>query len=87
MKKPASLYWFPARRFGWGWGLPNCWQGWLVLATYIGAAALGIGGLAPAHPAGFVAYLGVLSALFIGVCIKKGEPLRWRWGSPPKLDS
>ncbi len=24
-------YWFPAKRYGWGWGIPNVWQGWLVL--------------------------------------------------------
>jgi hypothetical protein len=23
-------YWFPAKRYGWGWGLPVTWQGWLV---------------------------------------------------------
>jgi len=20
-------YWFPAKRYGWGWGIPNRWQG------------------------------------------------------------
>ena len=25
-------YWFPAKRYGWGWGPPNNWQGWVVLA-------------------------------------------------------
>jgi hypothetical protein len=29
-------YWFPAKRYGWGWGLPCTWQGWLVLAAYLG---------------------------------------------------
>ena len=23
-------YWFPTRKYGWGWGLPTRWQGWLV---------------------------------------------------------
>jgi hypothetical protein len=23
-------YWFPAKRYGWGWGIPSSWQGWLV---------------------------------------------------------
>ncbi len=27
-------YWFPAKRYGWGWGIPNTWQGWLVLAVF-----------------------------------------------------
>ena len=30
-------YWFPAKRYGWGWGPPNNWQGWAVVA---GVAAL-----------------------------------------------
>ena len=29
-------YWFPAKRYGWGWGIPNRWQGWLVLAVFAG---------------------------------------------------
>jgi hypothetical protein len=28
-----SRYWFPAKRYGWGWGLPVTWQGWAVLAA------------------------------------------------------
>ena len=28
-------YWFPAKRYGWGWGMPSTWQGWLVLAAFV----------------------------------------------------
>jgi hypothetical protein len=28
-------YWFPAKRYGWGWGLPITWQGWLTLVVFI----------------------------------------------------
>ena len=28
-------YWFPAKRYGWGWGLPGTWQGWLVVAAFV----------------------------------------------------
>jgi len=31
---PEKRVWFPAKRYGWGWGLPCAWQGWLVLAAY-----------------------------------------------------
>jgi hypothetical protein len=31
-------------------------------------------------PVVFVAFTLVLSALLIGVCLKTGEPPRWRWG-------
>jgi len=27
-------YWFPAKGYGWGWGIPSSRQGWLVLATF-----------------------------------------------------
>jgi len=33
-------FWFPAKRYGWGWGLPVAWQGWAVLIAY--AAVLGL---------------------------------------------
>ena len=29
-----SRFWFPAKRYGWGWGPPVCWQGWAVLLGY-----------------------------------------------------
>jgi len=28
-------FWFPAKTYGWGWGPPICWQGWVVLIVYI----------------------------------------------------
>ena len=27
-------YWFPAKRYGWGWGPPRVWQGWVVMAVF-----------------------------------------------------
>jgi hypothetical protein len=74
-------YWFPAKRFGWGWGLPTAWQGWVVLAIFAVLAAAGAIVIVPAdRPARFVGYLLVLSALLTFVCWMKGEPPRWRWG-------
>lgn len=32
MKKP----WFNQKKYGWGWGLPATWQGWVVLLLYLG---------------------------------------------------
>jgi hypothetical protein len=31
----SNQNWFPAKRYGWGWGPPTTWQGWLLLALYI----------------------------------------------------
>lgn len=74
-------YWFPAKRYGWGWGLPVTWQGWVVLAAYAGLAVAG-GLLWPPsrEPGAFVALVVVLSTLLTIVCWVKGEPPRWRWG-------
>ena len=28
-------YWFSAKRYGLGWGLPSSWQGWAALLLYL----------------------------------------------------
>jgi hypothetical protein len=37
-----NRYWFPAKRYGWGWGPPTMWQGWVVTALWFGALFLGL---------------------------------------------
>ena len=74
-------YWFPSERYGWGWGLPTAWQGWAVLAIFMGLLIAGSIVLLPSQgPALFSAYAVLLGALLIAVCWLKGEPPRWRWG-------
>jgi hypothetical protein len=74
-------YWFPAKRYGWGWGIPNSWQGWVVLAVFTGLLVLGSFVFPPrAHMSAYLGYVAVLCVLLIGVCWFKGEPPRWRWG-------
>ncbi|MET0209768.1 MAG: hypothetical protein ABW220_12055 [Burkholderiaceae bacterium] len=76
-----SPYWFPSKRYGWGWGLPTAWQGWAVLAIVL-AAMSGAAIVFPPgeRPLAFWALAAVVSAFLVGVCLVKGEPLRWRWG-------
>ncbi|MGY3265561.1 hypothetical protein [Lysobacter sp. HA35] len=33
-------YWFPAKKFGVGFGLPVAWQGWVVIGLYVAALAM-----------------------------------------------
>ena len=74
-------YWFPAKRYGWGWGLPITWEGWAALAAFLGLIVVGVVVVPPARSlANFIAYIAVLSIVFTGVCWWKGEPPRWRWG-------
>jgi hypothetical protein len=73
-------YWFPAKRYGWGWGLPITWQGWAIFVAFLVLVAVGAVVIPKHSLAGFIAYAVVLSVLFAGVCWWKGEPPRWRWG-------
>jgi hypothetical protein len=74
-------YWFPAKRYGWGWGIPNSWQGWLVMAVFVALLVLGALLFPPATEVGaFLFYVGILCALLAAVCWLTGEPPRWRWG-------
>jgi hypothetical protein len=76
-----SKYWFPAKRYGWGWGPPIAWQGWLVLIAFFGLVAAGMFFFPPHRaPAVFFLVVIVLSAALTGICWLKGEPPRWRWG-------
>ena len=80
MNDDVKVYWFRAKRYGWGWGLPIAWQGWVVLALYIGAiTALGLR-LMPARPQAFGLGTALASLVLVVVCALKGEPPGWRWG-------
>lgn len=74
-------YWFPAKRYGWGWGLPCAWQGWVVFAAYFVLLMAGLVWFPlPTGPTAFVIYAMVLSLALMAVCYLKGEPPKWRWG-------
>jgi hypothetical protein len=77
----ARKYWFPAKRYGWGWGPPSSWQGWVVLVSYF---ALVLGGIPfiQARDASelYILYVLLLTGVLIAICWLKGEPPRWRWG-------
>lgn len=77
----TSKYWFHAKRYGWGWGLPSAWQGWVVLLGYLALVLAGI----PFVQASrgniiYLAYVAILTAALIAICWLTGEPPRWRWG-------
>ena len=74
-------YWFPAKRFGWGWGFPNTWQGWLVLVGYVFFIVLAHVFLpTKTKPTEFVACVAFLTVILVIICWLKGERPRWRWG-------
>lgn len=85
MEPAKTPYWFPAKTYGWGWGPPSTWQGWVVLAAYVGLLALGFVLFPPpGDTAFFIGYLAIVTAMLLAVCWLKGEPPKWRWGKERK---
>ena len=81
MNPNLPQYWFPAKRYGWGWGVPSTWQGWLTLLLFIATVVFdGILFAGRNWPAYSISLAGALAAL-IAICLWKGEPPRWRWGN------
>ena len=81
MQQSPVHYWFPAKRYGWGWGLPSSWQGWAVLAGFV-ALLLACAFVFPpsSRPLAFAAAVCALSVVLVAICFAKGEPPAWRWG-------
>lgn len=86
MESPRSSdrpdHWFAAKRYGWGWGLPVRWEGWVVLAVYGLLFYAGIRyAKAERDPSSSLIYIAVITVVFVAIVAVKGErPLRWRWG-------
>lgn len=87
MKADQTRVWFPAKKYGWGWGPPCSWQGWLVCAVWFASLLMGGIFLAPRSIGFFVAYSIALGAVLLVVVFLKGEHPRWRWGEEENLQS
>jgi drug/metabolite transporter (DMT)-like permease len=75
------MFWFGAKRYGLGWGLPVCWQGWVVLGGYFALLFGGIYYFATTNASALLAYIVLLTVALVAVIAAKGErPVRWRWG-------
>ena len=81
MRTTDDRVWFRAKKYGWGWGPPCCWQGWVVyLIWWIALLLPGGMFLAPRSIPLFVAYACALGLMLLAVTLIKGEKPRWRWG-------
>ena len=80
MPSQPPTYWFPAKRFGWGWGPPKTWQGWAVLIVFFVLMAGGAILLLPRQVPRFMMWTLFLLAILMAICWVKGERPRWRWG-------
>lgn len=82
MSSRKNDIWFPAKKYGFGWGPPTCWQGWVVVGIFIGLITAGAFVIPMQDNQGaFIAYAVALSIAMIFVCWLKGEKPRWRWGN------
>ncbi len=81
MKTNGKKIWFPAKKYGWGWGLPCAWQGWIVLAVFVVLLCVTSALLLPSgHFALYITSAAVLCISVLVICLIKGERPRWRWG-------
>jgi hypothetical protein len=81
MDTNGKTFWFPAKRYGWGWGPPVRWQGWAVLAVYAVLLAVSAWIYLPSDDvAAFLACAVALTIALVVVIWLKGERPRWRWG-------
>jgi hypothetical protein len=80
MPLPKDEAWFPTKVYGYGWGIPSCWQGWVVLIGYVIALVVGAVLFAGKSVPFFVAYTLGCSVVLVAICAWKGEAPRWRWG-------
>ena len=73
-------YWFPAKTYGWGWGPPSTWQGWVVLLEYLILLLLAVVAFPPdRNMPGFLASVFGLTGVLIAICWWQGEPPGLRW--------
>ena len=73
--------WFAAKAYGYGSGRPCSWQGWLVMAVYMGLV-LGSAYLFGEKPLLLMSIVIPATILLMVVCAKTTRGgWCWRWGS------
>ena len=70
-------YWFPKKRFGWGWGLPRNVYGWAFLIGWM--VLLTIGKRSLPGFSGVIFFLGMLALLGLVVYFKGEPPGHGNW--------
>lgn len=74
-------YWFRAKRYGWGWGLPLAWQGWAFFIVWIIVLPLGHRLLPLGDKPLRWGFTAAMVILLIAICYWKGDPIGRRWNS------
>lgn len=79
MPLPKDKAWFPAKTYGWGWGFPSRWQGWVVMLAFVAALMAGAP-LANRDPVVYIGYSFALAGVLVAIAYWKGEKPHWSWG-------
>ena len=66
-----TRFWFAAKRFGIGWGIPVTWQGWATVIAYAALLSAGMTKL-PTGESRLLCLI-LLSVALIAVVVWKGE--------------
>ena len=80
MNAKDKRYWFGAKRYGFGWGVPITWEGWVVLLVWGAAFSLAKHYFVPRNTYARLAFAIAMLGLLLSICYAKGEPPRWRFG-------
>jgi hypothetical protein len=81
MNAKEKRYWFGAKRYGYGWGLPITWEGWVVFVLWLAAFIFAKRYLVPRNLYAHLAFAVAMVGLLLSICYAKGEPARWRFGN------
>jgi hypothetical protein len=77
--KPQKKIWFRAKCYGWGW-YPSSWHGWLVLFIWFVLFVLSMALMKDELVKNLIVIF-IITGILLGICWKKGEKPRWRWGN------
>lgn len=90
IKDNPEGYWFKRKLYGFGW-TPARPAGWLAVLAYLSVVLFlviqgELNNSIEESPTTFIFMLVSITALFLAVCWKKGEPLKWQWGRKEEVD-
>jgi len=74
-------YWFRAKRYGLGWGLPLAWQGWVIFLSWLLIFPVGLVFLTPANQPRRLLFILAMVALLLVIVYWKGDPRGRRWNN------
>ena len=81
-------YWFGAKNYGWGWGLPLTWQGWLSFLSFAVILVCSLFLLVFPYTdtkvplANWVIFFSIFALdvfMLVALSYRYGETPEWRW--------